>query len=76
MKGVFLRKDNGKQLTTTRIIEGDELIQVNVGTVQDPGRERAHCAENSSQICRLNKPLRSLLSSELQLRRRGRQEDL
>uniref|UniRef100_A0A3B4WRX2 Fatty acid binding protein 2, intestinal n=1 Tax=Seriola lalandi dorsalis TaxID=1841481 RepID=A0A3B4WRX2_SERLL len=27
MKGVFNRKDNGKQLTTTRIIQGDELIQ-------------------------------------------------
>lgn len=28
LKGVFVRKDNGKQLTTTRIVEGDELIQV------------------------------------------------
>ncbi|GAA6214783.1 fatty acid-binding protein 2a [Lates japonicus] len=27
MKGVFIRKDNGKQLITTRIIQGDELIQ-------------------------------------------------
>ncbi|XP_056891467.1 fatty acid-binding protein, intestinal-like [Takifugu flavidus] len=27
MKGVFVRKDNGKQLTTTRVIQGDELIQ-------------------------------------------------
>ncbi|KAM6941147.1 fatty acid-binding protein, intestinal [Lycodopsis pacificus] len=27
MKGIFNRKDNGKQLTTTRIIQGDELIQ-------------------------------------------------
>ncbi|XP_071361079.1 fatty acid-binding protein, intestinal [Trachinotus anak] len=27
MKGVFIRKDNGKQLTTTRIIQGDELVQ-------------------------------------------------
>ncbi|KAM4750446.1 fatty acid-binding protein, intestinal [Anableps anableps] len=27
LKGVFNRKDNGKQLTTTRIIQGDELIQ-------------------------------------------------
>ncbi|XP_037530824.1 fatty acid-binding protein, intestinal [Nematolebias whitei] len=26
-KGVFNRKDNGKQLTTTRVIQGDELIQ-------------------------------------------------
>lgn len=29
LKGVFIRKDNGKQLTTTRIVAGDELIQVN-----------------------------------------------
>lgn len=28
LKGVFIRKDNGKQLTTTRIVAGDELIQV------------------------------------------------
>ncbi|KAG7485232.1 fatty acid-binding protein, intestinal-like [Solea senegalensis] len=28
MKGVFTRKDNGKQLTTTRIIQGGELIQM------------------------------------------------
>lgn len=28
LKGVFVRKDNGKQLTTTRIVEGDELVQV------------------------------------------------
>lgn len=28
MKGVFTRKDNQKQLTTTRVIQGDELIQV------------------------------------------------
>ncbi|KAL3066762.1 hypothetical protein OYC64_016665 [Pagothenia borchgrevinki] len=27
LKGVFNRKDNGKPLTTTRIIQGDELIQ-------------------------------------------------
>merc|ERR1711915_614482 len=27
MKGVFTRKDNGKQLTTTRVIAGDELVQ-------------------------------------------------
>ncbi|XP_018551190.1 fatty acid-binding protein, intestinal [Lates calcarifer] len=27
MKGVFTRKDNGKQLITTRIVQGDELIQ-------------------------------------------------
>uniref|UniRef100_A0A3Q3WJB0 Cytosolic fatty-acid binding proteins domain-containing protein n=1 Tax=Mola mola TaxID=94237 RepID=A0A3Q3WJB0_MOLML len=27
LKGVFTRKDNGKQLTTTRIIEGNELVQ-------------------------------------------------
>ncbi|KAJ8001244.1 hypothetical protein DPEC_G00192320 [Dallia pectoralis] len=27
MKGTFNRKDNGKLLTTTRIIVGDELIQ-------------------------------------------------
>lgn len=27
LKGVFVRKDNGKQLTTTRIVEGDELVQ-------------------------------------------------
>ncbi|XP_035035332.2 fatty acid-binding protein, intestinal [Hippoglossus stenolepis] len=27
LKGIFLRKDNGKQLTTTRIVQGDELIQ-------------------------------------------------
>ncbi|XP_060950283.1 fatty acid-binding protein, intestinal [Limanda limanda] len=27
MKGTFTRKDNGKVLTTTRIIQGDELIQ-------------------------------------------------
>ncbi|XP_053196709.1 fatty acid-binding protein, intestinal isoform X2 [Scomber japonicus] len=27
LKGVFNRKDNGKQLTTTRVVEGDELIQ-------------------------------------------------
>ncbi|KAL6110734.1 fabp2 [Pungitius sinensis] len=27
MKGIFNRKDNGKQLTTTRIVQGDELIQ-------------------------------------------------
>ncbi|XP_069023556.1 fatty acid-binding protein, intestinal [Embiotoca jacksoni] len=27
MKGIFNRKDNGKQLTTTRIIEEDELVQ-------------------------------------------------
>lgn len=31
LKGVFNRKDNGKQLTTTRVVEGDELIQV--GTI-------------------------------------------
>ncbi|XP_072241143.1 fatty acid-binding protein, intestinal [Leuresthes tenuis] len=27
LKGVFTRKDNGKQLVTTRIVQGDELIQ-------------------------------------------------
>ncbi|KAM7010205.1 fatty acid-binding protein, intestinal [Tautogolabrus adspersus] len=27
MKGVFNRKDNGNLLTTTRAIEGDELVQ-------------------------------------------------
>ncbi|XP_062244124.1 fatty acid-binding protein, intestinal [Platichthys flesus] len=27
LKGTFIRKDNGNQLTTTRIIQGDELIQ-------------------------------------------------
>ncbi|XP_053711100.1 fatty acid-binding protein, intestinal [Synchiropus splendidus] len=27
LKGVFTRKDNNKQLTTTRIIQGDELVQ-------------------------------------------------
>ncbi|XP_033985209.1 fatty acid-binding protein, intestinal [Trematomus bernacchii] len=27
LKGVFNRKDNGKPLTTTRIVQGDELIQ-------------------------------------------------
>ncbi|XP_028832417.1 fatty acid-binding protein, intestinal isoform X2 [Denticeps clupeoides] len=27
LKGVFTRKDNGKPLTTTRIIVGDELVQ-------------------------------------------------
>uniref|UniRef100_A0A667ZXJ5 Cellular retinoic acid-binding protein 1 n=1 Tax=Myripristis murdjan TaxID=586833 RepID=A0A667ZXJ5_9TELE len=27
LKGLFTRKDNGKQLTTTRVIQGDELIQ-------------------------------------------------
>ncbi|XP_017273367.1 fatty acid-binding protein, intestinal [Kryptolebias marmoratus] len=27
LKGLFNRKDNGKLLTTTRIIQGDELIQ-------------------------------------------------
>lgn len=28
LKGVFNRKDNGKQLTTTRVVQGDELVQV------------------------------------------------
>lgn len=28
LKGIFNRKDNGKQLVTTRIVQGDELIQV------------------------------------------------
>lgn len=28
LKGIFTRKDNGKQLATTRIVQGDELIQV------------------------------------------------
>ncbi|CAG03728.1 unnamed protein product, partial [Tetraodon nigroviridis] len=27
MKGVFVRKDNGKQLTTIRTLEGGELVQ-------------------------------------------------
>lgn len=27
LKGIFTRKDNGKQVTTTRIVQGDELIQ-------------------------------------------------
>ncbi|XP_034044048.1 fatty acid-binding protein, intestinal-like [Thalassophryne amazonica] len=27
MKGIFFRKDNGKQLTTTRVVQGNELIQ-------------------------------------------------
>ncbi|KAM4603420.1 fatty acid-binding protein, intestinal [Polymixia lowei] len=27
MKGIFFRKDNGKQLTTTRVIQADELVQ-------------------------------------------------
>lgn len=27
MKGDFTRKDNGKQLITTRILQGDELVQ-------------------------------------------------
>ncbi|XP_068178188.1 fatty acid-binding protein, intestinal [Antennarius striatus] len=27
MKGVFFRKDNNKQLTTTRCIQADELVQ-------------------------------------------------
>ncbi|XP_047222911.1 fatty acid-binding protein, intestinal [Girardinichthys multiradiatus] len=27
LKGVFTRKDNGKPLTTIRIIQGDELVQ-------------------------------------------------
>lgn len=44
LKGVFVRKDNGKQLTTIRVVEGDELIQVNptVRRVQDSGCKRAH----------------------------------
>lgn len=39
LKGVFVRKDNGKQLITTRVVEGDELIQVNttVRNMQDSG---------------------------------------
>lgn len=28
LKGIFTRKDNGKKLTTTRVIEGGELVQV------------------------------------------------
>ena len=28
LKGVFTRKDNGKTLTTTRVIANDELVQV------------------------------------------------
>lgn len=28
LKGTFTRKDNGKALTTTRVIQGDEMIQV------------------------------------------------
>ncbi|XP_056136582.1 fatty acid-binding protein, intestinal [Lampris incognitus] len=27
MRGTFNRKDNGKQLLTTRVIQGDELVQ-------------------------------------------------
>merc|ERR1711915_672623 len=27
LKGTFARKDNGKALTTTRVIEGDEMVQ-------------------------------------------------
>ncbi|XP_061686145.1 fatty acid-binding protein, intestinal [Syngnathoides biaculeatus] len=27
LKGTFTRKDNNKQLTTTRVVQGDELIQ-------------------------------------------------
>ncbi|XP_004084340.1 fatty acid-binding protein, intestinal isoform X1 [Oryzias latipes] len=27
LKGTFTRKDNGKALTTTRVIQGDEMIQ-------------------------------------------------
>lgn len=40
MKGEFVRKDNGKQLTTTRAVAGDELIQVGTtgGNEQESGR--------------------------------------
>lgn len=43
MKGVFVRKDNGKQLTTIRTLEGGELVQVNatVRHMQESGCERA-----------------------------------
>uniref|UniRef100_A0A3P9IGM7 Cellular retinoic acid-binding protein 1 n=1 Tax=Oryzias latipes TaxID=8090 RepID=A0A3P9IGM7_ORYLA len=27
LKGTFTRKDNGKALTTTRVVQGDEMIQ-------------------------------------------------
>lgn len=44
LKGVFVRKDNGKQLITTRVVEGDELIQVNttVRNMQDSGCKCAY----------------------------------
>ena len=67
LKGVFFRKDNGKQLTTTRSVQGDELTQVRTVHVRGRGYKEFMAGPK--------KPLCDLLSSELQLRRRGRKED-
>lgn len=40
MKGVFTRKDNGNTLTTTRVIEGDELVQVNATVLKITASDR------------------------------------
>lgn len=49
LKGVFTRKDNGKQLTTTRTVQGDELTQVQyIYTSTNKGAKNAYfCIEHT-----------------------------
>lgn len=72
MKGKFTRKDNNKVLTTTRILEGGEMVQVSAAGIILPNAIIAYwCVLNPTKI---NKPPH-LLPTELQLRGRGLQED-
>lgn len=80
LKGKFTRKDNNKVLTTTRILLGGELVQVSGA--------HAHCGKR--KVTRTHSALLHLMfffsrylnisffctSAELQLRGRGRQENL
>lgn len=59
LKGTFTRKDNGKQLTTTRIVQGDELIQVCVYVSAHQGTNNLHfytkhCGKLLQEVLRLD----------------------
>lgn len=71
MKGKFTRKDNNKVLTTTRILEGGEMVQVSAAGIILSNSIIYWCVSNPTKI---NNPPH-LLPTELQLRGRGLQED-
>lgn len=63
MKGKFTRKDNSKVLTTTRSLEGGELVQVSAAGIIIPSSVMHWCVLNPTER---NNPPR-LLHTELQL---------